>query len=123
MQRGEPIPFIMIDENIEGEDVNYSFKIDPKSYEVFNSDAVRNKKVNNLPIQIAVAAIAGPQRTGKSFLSNRLLKKMKGFAIGPTTMPCTKGLWIWGEPIKISEDTVLIIMDTEGLNSVRTSIF
>lgn len=44
---------------------------------------------------------------------------MTGFAIGPTTMPCTKGLWIWGEPIKISEDTVLIIMDTEGLNSVR----
>lgn len=44
---------------------------------------------------------------------------MTGFAIGPSTMPCTKGLWIWGEPIKISDDTVLIIMDTEGLNSVR----
>ena len=47
-------------------------------------------------MKVAIAAIAGPQRTGKSFLSNRLLKKMKGFAIGPTTMPCTKGLWIWG---------------------------
>jgi hypothetical protein len=34
-------------------------------------------------------------------------------------MPCTKGLWIWGEPVKISDDSVLIIMDTEGLNSVR----
>ena len=44
---------------------------------------------------------------------------MTGFAIGPSTMPCTKGLWIWGEPIKVSDDTVLIIMDTEGLNSVR----
>lgn len=48
---------------------------------------------------------------------------MTGFAIGPSTMPCTKGLWIWGEPIKISDDTVLIIMDTEGLNSVRIYYF
>lgn len=47
---------------------------------------------------------------------------MTGFAIGPTTMPCTKGLWIWGEPIQVSSDTVLIIMDTEGLNSVRKQI-
>ncbi len=68
---------------------------------------------------MAIASVAGPQRSGKSFLSNRLLKRMTGFAIGPSTMPCTKGLWIWGEPIKISDDTVLIIMDTEGLNSVR----
>ena len=119
MQKGEPIPFIMIDENISNSDVNYTFKIDPKSFSIFHSDAVKNKKVNHPCIQVAIAAIAGPQRTGKSFLSNRLLKKMKGFAIGPTTMPCTKGLWIWGQPIKINEDTVLIIMDTEGLNSVR----
>ena len=69
--------------------------------------------------QIAVATVAGPQRSGKSFLSNRLLKRMTGFAIGPSTMPCTKGLWIWGEPIEIAEDAVLIIVDTEGLNSVR----
>lgn len=47
---------------------------------------------------------------------------MTGFAIGPSTMPCTKGLWIWGEPIEINEDTVLVIMDTEGLNSVRKSM-
>jgi hypothetical protein len=35
-------------------------------------------------------------------------------------MPCTKGLWIWGKPVDIDSETVLIIMDTEGLNSVRT---
>ncbi len=44
---------------------------------------------------------------------------MSGFAIGPTTMPCTKGLWIWGKPIDLDQDSVLLIMDTEGLNSVR----
>jgi len=61
--------------------------------------AVKNKKVKSNHKQIAVATVAGPQRSGKSFLSNRLLKRMTGFAIGPSTMPCTKGLWIWGEPI------------------------
>lgn len=44
---------------------------------------------------------------------------MKGFAVGPTTMPCTKGLWIWGEPVRINDDTVMLLVDTEGLNSVR----
>ena len=34
-------------------------------------------------------------------------------------MPCTKGLWIWGKPVEIDQESVLIIMDTEGLNSVR----
>ena len=43
---------------------------------------------------------------------------MKGFAVGPTTMPCTKGIWMWSEPIPINPSTVMIILDTEGLNSV-----
>ena len=44
---------------------------------------------------------------------------MKAFAIGPTTNPCTKGIWMWSEPIELIKDTVLLILDTEGLNSVR----
>ena len=43
---------------------------------------------------------------------------MKGFAVGPTTQPCTKGLWIWSEPIELDEKRVMIILDTEGLYSV-----
>jgi hypothetical protein len=34
--------------------------------------------------KIAVIAIAGPYRTGKSFLANRFLNRMKGFTIGST---------------------------------------
>jgi len=44
---------------------------------------------------------------------------MKGFAIGPTTMPCTKGIWLWGKPIPLNDEVDLLIMDTEGLNSTR----
>ena len=45
---------------------------------------------------------------------------MKGFEIGPTTNPCTKGIWIWDNPIPLpgKDDTVMLILDTEGLNSV-----
>ena len=55
-------------------------------------------------------------------MANRLLKQMDGFAIGPSTIPCTKGIWIWSEPVKINDDTSLIIIDTEGLNSVQRDI-
>jgi len=44
---------------------------------------------------------------------------MEGFAIGPTTNPCTKGIWIWSKPVRLNETTDMIILDTEGLNSVR----
>jgi GTPase SAR1 family protein len=66
----------------------------------------------------AVLTIAGPQRSGKSFLSNRFVDSMKGFAIGPTVEPCTKGIWIWSKPMHLTDDIDLIILDTEGLNSV-----
>ena len=48
---------------------------------------------------------------------------MKGFAIGPTTNPCTKGIWIWNKPIYLSENNVMILLDTEGLNSICKRIF
>ena len=34
--------------------------------------------------KISVIAIAGPYRSGKSFLANRFLNKMKAFTIGST---------------------------------------
>ena len=34
--------------------------------------------------KLAVVAIAGPYRSGKSFLANRMLNRMKGFTIGST---------------------------------------
>ena len=66
---------------------------------------------------VSVIGIAGPQRTGKSFLANTLINKMNGFAIGNSTMPCTKGIWIWGKPL-VTDDEAILILDTEGLHSV-----
>jgi hypothetical protein len=50
--------------------------------------------------KIAIVAVAGMYRTGKSYLLNRmLLNRSDGFGVGPTINPCTKGLWMWGKPI------------------------
>jgi hypothetical protein len=58
---------------------------------------------------LAVLAVCGRARQGKSWLLNQLLAKLgagsggagrgAGFAVGSTQRPCTKGLWLWSTPI------------------------
>ena len=62
-------------------------------------------------------------RTGKSYLINRmLLNRQKGFNVGPTVNPCTKGLWVWSKPIIIDKGTdkrmPLLLIDTEGFGAL-----
>lgn len=57
--------------------------------------------IKTVPAPIGVITVAGLYRTGKSYLLNRmLLNKSSGFGVGPTVNACTKGLWIWGTPLK-----------------------
>ena len=46
MQKGEAVPFILIEETVKGQEVECTFRIHPKAHEIFTSDAVRNKKVH-----------------------------------------------------------------------------
>ena len=105
----EPILFVEIKSCENGK--RQEFRITEEAQDFFR--ALENKKV-------MVVGIAGPQRTGKSFLANTLLNRMDGFAIGNTTLPCTKGIWIWGRPI-INGDCATVIVDTEGLHSICNS--
>jgi hypothetical protein len=74
--------------------------------------------IANINEKIGVICVAGLYRTGKSYLLNRLLGRQDGFEIGPTTNSCTKGLWIWGKPIKFEDkDISVLLIDTEGLGS------
>mmetsp|Transcript_27273 Transcript_27273/g.78500 ORF Transcript_27273/g.78500 Transcript_27273/m.78500 type:complete len:792 (+) Transcript_27273:93-2468(+) len=75
--------------------------------------------LNQIQGRLAVVGIAGLYRTGKSFLLNRLLGLQEGFEIGPTVNPCTKGLWIWGQPVQLAPDYHCILIDTEGLGSTQ----
>ena len=69
--------------------------------------------------------VVGMYRTGKSYLLNRVLlnaQKGQGFGVGPTINPCTKGLWMWGTPLKGTnekgEKVNVIVIDTEGMGGL-----
>ena len=75
--------------------------------------------------RIGVISIVGKYRTGKSYFINKILlnrSKQKGFAVGPTINPCTKGLWLWKRVMNAKdfggEDLPVLIVDTEGFGGV-----
>ncbi|XP_064344730.1 guanylate-binding protein 5 isoform X5 [Camelus dromedarius] len=68
---------------------------------------------------VVVVAIVGLCRTGKSYLMNRLAGKSKGFSIGSTVQPHTKGIWMWCVPHPKKPDHTLVLLDTEGLGDVE----
>nr|CAG4712544.1 unnamed protein product [Naegleria fowleri] len=91
--------------------VDGKFQVDKKSVEI----------ISKIKEPIAVLSIAGVYRSGKSFLLNQILDRNDGFSISPTVMPCTKGLWVWSVPLKVSNknhsDFRLLIIDSEGIGS------
>ena len=105
------IPFIMFT-------IENGFQINPEATEFLST----------LKGKVGVVAICGKYRTGKSYILNKLFieqlseeRTKKGFNVGPTINPCTKGLWIWKEIFYAQNDeekeTPIIIIDTEGLGA------
>lgn len=79
--------------------------------------------LNALDGPIAVVTVAGLYRTGKSFLLNRVvLDQACAFTVGPTTRACTKGIWMWSEPIVMTNPATgtpinILVIDTEGIGA------
>lgn len=67
---------------------------------------------------LAVLAIGGPCRTGKSYVLSRVLGSADDFALGHTMDAKTFGIWIGTTVMKADEFTVLL-MDTEGIDSAN----
>ena len=55
------------------------------------------KYLYHIDSAIAVVAVVGKYHSGKSFLLNQLMRKQRGFGIGPTVRPETMGIWMWGK--------------------------
>eukprot|EP00466_Bigelowiella_natans_P018764 jgi/Bigna1/44970/e_gw1.107.36.1 len=101
-----PIPFIQLDKQEK-------FRVHEEAVKVFSR--IKGK--------LCIIAVCGPYRTGKSFLLNQFIGK-KGFKVGSSINACTKGLWLWGSPVKRVHDlgdVTYVFMDSEGLGSMEKS--
>ncbi|KAL3683680.1 hypothetical protein R1sor_001702 [Riccia sorocarpa] len=82
--------------------------------------------ISRITNPIAVVAVIGPYRSGKSFLLNQLLSLScdEGFGVGHMRDTKTRGIWFWGEPLELEVDgqtTSVLFLDTEGFESVGKS--
>eukprot|EP00658_Telonema_sp_P-2_P081809 TRINITY_DN8486_c0_g2_i4.p1 TRINITY_DN8486_c0_g2~~TRINITY_DN8486_c0_g2_i4.p1 ORF type:complete len:394 (+),score=122.08 TRINITY_DN8486_c0_g2_i4:102-1283(+) len=72
---------------------------------------------------VAVCAVCGRARQGKSFILNKLAESTagEGFVVGPTHRPCTKGIWLWSAPLpRVAPDGTeyhVLLIDTEGIDA------
>ena len=113
------IPFITYNETTKKFIIN-------KEAKKLLANSENNKK-------IGIISLVGKYRTGKSFLLNRVIinnkeNKKEGFAVAPTIKPCTKGIWLWSNPLIITnsnnnnEPFPVYLIDTEGLGAYDEEI-
>jgi hypothetical protein len=84
------------------------------------------ESLGNKPL--AVVALAGPYRHGKSFLLNRVILQHPpgvGFDVGETVNACTKGLHLSTQVLagsnSVDGDYHVMVVDTEGLGAMSAS--
>ena len=107
------IPFVIFQDN--------KFQIPDEAREL-----LAQKEYTN----IGIISLVGKYRTGKSFLLNRVIlntQQTSGFGVAPTFKPCTKGIWIWSEPLIINNSNCpkkfpCFLIDTEGLGAYDEEI-
>ncbi|RQM17053.1 hypothetical protein DD237_002036 [Peronospora effusa] len=105
----EPVPLITFSEDEE------QLKVNEEAVEI----------LRRIDGHIAVVAMAGLYRTGKSSMLNWLLDRQSGFRVGPTIERCTRGIWLWGQPQKRTmangKYVWVLMLDTEGMGGLEAS--
>ena len=132
MESGRAIQLISVDPDTG------KFNIEEEAISILSRGFNQNMSMNNskdgaIPAydenleenenKIAVIGIAGKYRTGKSLIMNLLSGNTENnFEVSASVNACTRGLWIYSEPITIKKEDEEIIdvylMDSEGLGGV-----
>ena len=77
------------------------------------------KLLESIKKPLGVVACAGRYRTGKSYLLNCICDAPKGgFAVGDTVQACTKGIWMYKNPIDDTAERCVLVLDTEGIDAL-----
>ena len=76
--------------------------------------------------KLCVVCVAGLYRTGKSTIANLLADahgKRGNFTIGHGVRRCTRGIWLWGAPVRTTlatgEPCTIVLLDVEGLGGLE----
>ena len=80
-----------------------------------NNEAL--KLLETIKKPVAVLAICGPYRTGKSYFLSRFLGIPDAFEVGDTLDSCTHGIWMSTTVLECDE-FMLLLLDTEGTEPV-----
>ena len=81
-------------------------------------EAIQLLKSINKPV--GVLSIAGPCRSGKSYVLSRLLGKSNAFDLGHTMDAKTFGIWM-GTSVLECDSYVIVLLDTEGIDACTAS--
>ena len=94
--KNEPIQLLYISDGL----------LEPTTEAINLLSSLRNEK-------LCILSINGPLSSGKTTLANNLVNNTSsGFKAGTKT----EGIWMWGNPVTLSNGAKLLILDCQGLN-------
>jgi len=77
-------------------------QVDPSSKRLVVTEEAR-AYLSQVSGTVGVVAVAGVYRTGKSYILNQLAGTTgSGFGVGNSVQAKTKGIWLWGAPLRLA---------------------